>query len=495
MKILNRFKDQSHIQTILEYITLFLISFLFVLIFALWESPLYPHWYGCDASFFSMVGRAITKGMVPYRDFFDLKGPYFFFIQALGQWIHVGRLGTFITEVIFFYFSLILLYLLANLYLPKRKSLIVLIFFLVGHIATLWGGNTLEEFFLPLNLLCLFLLVRFLKPGHKEVWELPSGYALLFGICLGLFLFSKITVGAPLLGIIATIVFLDIIHQKYKQCFHFFIFLLLGLLLAILPVFFYFWYHNSLLEMLYDVFVFATKRSRAYGDVFTPLWELKMIGTVFAFIFALSHKKELNSTLRILLIGISAATYFALHLGTPFIYYFTTCYPAMLFALILFLDIYKPLILFRNLKQTICLLLLGSFLFFYIKEDLDTVNSFLTRKQDTWNRTYYEKANELASLIPEWEQDDVYCFWLDCTWFEATGLLPCYKYQINLQFFISLDPRIENNIRSYLSDTPPKWIVAGKDFAEILPSLYDTVCEKYHCISENESGMLYLLNE
>ena len=26
---------------------------LFLLAFSLWESPLYTHWYGCDASFFN----------------------------------------------------------------------------------------------------------------------------------------------------------------------------------------------------------------------------------------------------------------------------------------------------------------------------------------------------------------------------------------------------------------------------------------------------------
>ena len=71
----------------LPYLLLLALSALFLLIFSLWTSPFYRHWYGCDCSFFTMVGRGITEGMVPYRDFFDLKGPYFFFIEALGQLI------------------------------------------------------------------------------------------------------------------------------------------------------------------------------------------------------------------------------------------------------------------------------------------------------------------------------------------------------------------------------------------------------------------------
>ena len=74
-------------ERLIIYPVLFIIAVLFLLAFSLWESPLYPHWYGCDASFFSMAGRGITKGWVPYLDFFDLKGPYFFFLQALGQFV------------------------------------------------------------------------------------------------------------------------------------------------------------------------------------------------------------------------------------------------------------------------------------------------------------------------------------------------------------------------------------------------------------------------
>ena len=83
----------------IKYMALFLLSFLFLLVFSLWTSPFYKNWYGCDASFFTMAGRAILSGYVPYRDFFDLKGPYFFFIEALGQLIVKGRTGAFVMQL------------------------------------------------------------------------------------------------------------------------------------------------------------------------------------------------------------------------------------------------------------------------------------------------------------------------------------------------------------------------------------------------------------
>ena len=87
---------------ILTYAGLAPAAALFILAFSLWTSPLYDHWYGCDASFFTLVGRGMLNGMVPYRDFYDLKGPYFFFIQALGQFICRGHIGIYILQVIDF---------------------------------------------------------------------------------------------------------------------------------------------------------------------------------------------------------------------------------------------------------------------------------------------------------------------------------------------------------------------------------------------------------
>ncbi len=48
-----------------------------------------------------MVGRGIVEGRTPYVDFYDLKGPYLFFINALGQLLHRGRLGIFLIEIPF----------------------------------------------------------------------------------------------------------------------------------------------------------------------------------------------------------------------------------------------------------------------------------------------------------------------------------------------------------------------------------------------------------
>lgn len=490
-ELTNYIEERRALKKGLLYGTFFVGAALFILLFALWESPFYEYWYGCDASFFSMVGRGITMGLAPYKDFWDLKGPYFFFLQALGQFMHHDRLGVYLLEVPFQFFSMVLIYELSRLFHSRKKSIALVIVFLFGHISTLWGGNTLEEMCLPFSLLCVYLTVRHVRRGGElsALTPLPSA---VIGFSIGFILFSKITVAAPIMGICIAIVCASCIDKNLKGFLHFLLYALMGFLIAIVPVFIYFAYHGNIGEMLYAVFVFAFKRSVA-GDTFTLDWELKLFGTYFAFIFAICHKNELKRDYRIMLIAASITTYLLLHLGNPFIYYFTTVYPVLMLALVLFLDVYNPLVIFTRVKQAVCLLLFLILSYYYATESVGTLKTVVYGRNDAGPAGYYIQAQELASLIPEFERDQVFSFSTDMTWFEANQIMPCYKYVVNLQFFISLDPRIEDNIKAYFDATPPKWMVIGPNFENEIPSLYEyCIRDKYEMISSNDSGGLYL---
>lgn len=489
------------------YAAFLAFSVLFMLFFALWESPYFVHWYGCDASFFSMCGRGILSGWVPYIDFFDLKGPYFFFLQALSQLIFKGQLGIFITEILFFWASLILSYEILRLFLPFRRMIAVLIIFAFFHIGTLWGGNTLEEYALPLNLLVLFLTLKCLP--RKESGQgfipvsrgvslnfdlMPSYVPFITGICFGIMAFSKITVAAPLAGIVLAVVLTNLFRKNIKAAIKYLGICLLGLIAAILPIIIYFGYHHAILKMLYCVFEFAFKRSIDYSETFNIDWELKTIGCYFAFFLAILHPKKINGTMKTLLISMSVITYVLLHLGVPFIYYFTTVYPVFILAMAVFIKLYDPMILFENVSEFVCLALLAVMLYFYAHSSIDTINTVLDRDSSTWYEDDYQAARDLAKLIPIQERNSVFSFSTDMTWFEANDILPCYKYQVNLQFFISLDPSIETDIIDYFNDTPPKWLIIGDNFEYEIPSLYkEIIMDKYTCICSNSSGNLYLL--
>ena len=532
-------------KTILPYFLFLAVSALFLLFFSLWTSPYYVHWYGCDASFFSMVGRGITEGLVPYRDFFDLKGPYFFFIQALGQFLHRDRLGVYLIQIPFLWFSFILVWKLGRMYLSKGRSFAVLLLFLFGHISILWGGNTLEEYMLPLNLLIIFLTIRHLKNHSLREDPIPSYLPFVTGLCFGIMIFAKITVASPIMGICAAIGISLLAYRRYHTLLYYILYFILGVLVAAAPVFLYFAWKDSLLTMLYCVFEFAYLRSVDFSDPFTIRWEIKLAACflgVFTAIFHFPLRNEAKEAstktdpsangitqmdaepeysiryafarvgkwirkknaaqkhpaipveICLILLFMSLITYILLHLGNPWIYYFMTTEPIMILSAILLLHIYDPLVLFSSVREAVCLLALGIYLFYFGYCTMDTIQIFLYDHTNPYYEEYYQNAQNIALLIPEAERDSVFSFDIDMTFFEATQIMPCYKYQINLQFFIALNPAIRDEILEYFDKTPPKWMVISETLDQYLPEMYDMIVEKYHCLYYNSAGCLYVRN-
>ncbi len=527
------------VSQIVKYVTLFLVSLLFMLLFSLWTTPLYRNWYGCDASFFTMAGRGIVNGWVPYRDFFDLKGPYFFFVEAIGQFIVQGRSGAFVIQVIANFFSLILIMKLSRLFISRKKTVFVMLVFLLGHIATLWGGNTLEEYALPLSLLCLYRLCKDYKTNGSFI--ISNLTAFLCGLSIGIITFAKVTVSAPICAIVFATCVIYLYNKHFKNLFMFILYVILGFLAGIAPVFIYFGIQGNLSDMIYSVFIFAFKRgidSDKYGD---PTWELKISGCYFAIIFAICQfipaKETIRSAIRniaifienhtnnqeqsnetenidvnlvsekikkkspviyeliFVLLCMALLTSVTLHLGDPFIYYFTTSYPSLLFALIMMLYIYKPLTLFVNWRLDIPFTCFVIFCVSYFAScSASTIDTVIYDRDNVYYQEYTDAALEMGSFIPQADRDKVFSFNIDMQWFEINKILPCNRYQVNLQYFCSLDPRIRESLLEWLDTTPPKWLVVGGDLSTYIPEINDSVMEKYTEIYTNGYGALYLIN-
>ena len=477
----------------MEYVGLFIVSLTHLLLFSLWTSPFYRLWYGCDASFFTLVGRGILSGKIPYRDFFDLKGPYFFFVEALGQLMAHDRLGAFLIQIPFAFASLVLIYEICLLFITKKKAIFIMIVYLWGNITTLWGGNTLEEFALPLSFLCLYIVLKAVVKEKKSLSDLPFSTILLLGICLGIDILAKISVAAPILGIIAAVLYFDLCAKNFRGFFLNILYIILGVSIAALPPIIYFGMNGALSDMLLCVFKVGFSRGTNYYETFSVTWELKLSGCVFAFIFAILHRDRIQKEVSVILMAMSAAIWLLLHLGTPFYYYFATVYPALLLALILFLKIYDPMIIVENWRQGVSIALFFIYLCYYVPTGTDTLRTVLYDRYFDFVEEYQHNVEDIAALIPECDRNSVFSFMMDMQFFEATDMMPCCRYVVNLPFFIELYPPALNDILTMLDENPPKWLVIGDGFADNLPEIYESVNEKYDCIYENNTGHLYLL--
>ena len=481
----------------IRLMALFVFSARFLLIFSLWTSPFYKNWYGCDASFFTMAGRGIARaGWVPYRDFFDLKGPYFFFIEALSQTVVTGRTGAFILQIFALFFAILFMIKTCRLFVSTKKTTFIVALILTFYASTLWGGNTLEEFMLPLLFLSMYLILRDLSKDES----IRSSSALITGICFGIMVFAKITVAAPIAGIVLAVIICWIKDRRFPELLIFLLYSFLGILIAATPIFIYFYYHGMLSEMLYAVFIFAFKRGTDFGTKFNIRWELKISGCYFAIIFALCQlknkriKSALDNFMLTAIICTGILTAFVFHFGDPFIYYFTTAYPILMLTFVCMFILYDPFVLFRSWRLDVPVIAFFIVLVYFGGHVANQLNTVLFDRGNSYYQEYVDYANEMASLIPDCDKDDVYSLNMDMQWFECNQILPCYSYTINLQFFVALDQRIEDNIINKLKNDPPKWIVCGGDISSYLPNIADVIFSEYTNVYENPYGALYLLD-
>ena len=101
-----------------------LFSIIFISIFSKSTSVFLSKTYIIDSAIFQIIGRGITKGLIPYKDLFDHKGPILFYIEALGYLINKSW-GIYFLQIINIFISSILLEKLISLFTQNYKKKIV----------------------------------------------------------------------------------------------------------------------------------------------------------------------------------------------------------------------------------------------------------------------------------------------------------------------------------------------------------------------------------
>jgi hypothetical protein len=70
-----------------------ILSSTFVTLFSYTTSPIYSEWGDTpDSPIFQIIGKYWKEGWIPYKDLWDLKGPYIFFMDAIGYWLTGTRI-------------------------------------------------------------------------------------------------------------------------------------------------------------------------------------------------------------------------------------------------------------------------------------------------------------------------------------------------------------------------------------------------------------------
>lgn len=472
---MKKIKDLLKYEYLWGYAAAVLSGCIFVLISASWTSPLFPYEYGYDSAWYTLMGRAITKGYVPYRDYFDLKGPVFFFIEAIGQIIKTGRTGIFIIECIAGAVSAVFIIKICRLYLSWKGSFAVLLLYYLAYVSLLWGGNTCEELMHPFSFACIYLTLKFIR-AFKEDGSV-KGYELLgviSGIGFAVMFLSKPTV-ASFIAACGILLDIELIRSKRIDIiFRMTLYFLAGALFITIPVCAYFIFHGAFGDFIYSAFIFAFRRSTDYYETFSIEWERNLSICYVGFITSLLliGEDEKLKYRRLLLMLASILTYLLLHLGTPYTYYFISELPVWVLVLL------ETGCLFEKMLKDIDRKKLYRFLFIFSLDLLicvryagpayDKLSENLVFIRYPGN-TYYEGCVDAYEDIPFYERQDIYDLESGMIWYEITGELPTNKYPVNLPYFLHLDPKIKTEVLDYLDNKKPKWIISEKmaDFDDL----------------------------
>lgn len=247
--------------TIKEIFLFLMVAIIFVSIFSSSTSPLYSTWSDSpDSPIFQIIGKYWVKGIIPYRDLWDLKGPFIFFVNAVGYWVTGSRLGVYGIQIISLFLTILVVFKTVRQYFPRSSSFFITLLALAGLSYTYERGNLTEEYILyPLSLSFYYILRWINDYEDKGIIQHPWKPSIIYGIVVGLCFMSRLTNALALCSAVGVISITLIYHKTYWNLIANVLAFLVGFAITTTPFLIYFYHHNALTEMWNGTFLFALK--------------------------------------------------------------------------------------------------------------------------------------------------------------------------------------------------------------------------------------------
>ncbi len=243
-----------------------------LLFFASRSSFLYPCNDWNDANSYFSVGKALFNGKMPYRDVFDQKGMYLYFLYGLAYLVsHTTFAGVFVLEGILAAFDLFGICRILMLYVKRETALVLsslVLAVIVSSRSFYWGGSA-EEICFPFLVWGLYLSLDYFKnryPGQA----MGAFRVFLGGLLAGMVANIKFTVLGFFFAWMMCVFFSFLVRKDLaggiKACFVF----LAGMALPFLPWVIYFAVNHGLYEWYWgyvyiNVFVYSNLNEEGPG--------------------------------------------------------------------------------------------------------------------------------------------------------------------------------------------------------------------------------------
>ena len=242
-------------------------------------SFIYPMNEWCDSNVYFTIGKAIVHGKVLYRDIFDHKGLYIYWMHSFAYLISNRTfIGIYFLELILAFVFAYAEYRILLLYIEKKYALISLPVLMFASYATyaFVYGDSAEELVLPFMAVSLLYVLQFAK-GEK-LSLLKYGLA---GAFTAYTLWIKFTLCGFYLGWAVIVLIFELKDKNYRHLLCGIAVFFGALILVSVPVFIYFGVNGALGDLWEGYFfdnLFVYTSGTDGGNtgfvrkVFRPLW-------------------------------------------------------------------------------------------------------------------------------------------------------------------------------------------------------------------------------
>ena len=450
----------------IRYIVISVIAVGYLLYFSVSTSPLYPNCYGGDSAFFILVGKGMKYGYLPYRDFYDMKGPWLFVLEWLGQLVSEGRFGAFLLQCINMIGALIMFDKLTGIGREKRELFEVglLLPLFVMAVFSIGGGNMTEELsLLPLSVV-LYLGTKFLMSGEEK--HKPF-YAGIYGFCFGVLALIRISNAALICAVVLTIVILLIVKQEWNNLIKNAGAFIIGGALAVTPMVIFFASCGLLKEMLKQVFIYGSKYvgrvntdsiinmfNGAYKEALYPVF-VALVATVVLF-------RKKHWIIMILIWSTSIATLASIALsGRNLEHYYGLLIPVIaLDVWFLWYAIHKG-----GWRRFASIILSIAFTFtfqgIYRMDKNYALANIATEKSISPDLSIEDVASHIT------DDGSVYCWTTQPRWYMHANKFPSFRHCGWQNDQMAIDASVGEALSEMFLNNPPDWLVLANSNSEL----------------------------
>lgn len=257
--VMSKLSLENRNKSVNNLLALFLLAiFSFVVLYiCAASSPRYAINPWVDSNAFFTVGKGMARGLVPYKDLFEQKGPLLYLIHSIAYLISKTTFtGVYILESLSLTVTLFFVFKLASLYVNKVAS--VLVAALTGAVITnsfaFYLGDSAEEFCLPSLTIAIYYLVVFFREPEKTVLGRYTYLACGFlAGCVVMIKYSIIGIWFTWMACIAlyTLIIKKDVKSAFKNSFIF----VLGMIAAFIPWLIYFTFTGALKDFIVTYFI------------------------------------------------------------------------------------------------------------------------------------------------------------------------------------------------------------------------------------------------